>query len=110
MADTERYDIVIAGEDGELVQGIDAGADFLKTSTGKVGVNATVPAAGAMLDAIQASGSQCGLKVSGGIRTLDDAAPFLALVDSRMGRDWATPRHFRIGASALFPTLLSAIQ
>lgn len=90
--------------------GIDAGADFLKTSTGKAAVNATLPAAGAMLDAIQTTGSQCGLKVSGGIRTLDDAAAFLALVDARMGRDWATPRHFRIGASALFPALLAAIH
>lgn len=90
--------------------GIDAGADFLKTSTGKAAVNATLPAAGAMLDAIQATGSRCGLKVSGGIRTLDDAAPFLALVDARMGRDWATPHHFRIGASALFPALLAAIH
>ena len=90
--------------------GIDAGADFLKTSTGKVGVNATLPAAAAMLDAIEAAGERCGLKVSGGIRTLADAAPYLALVDSRMGPDWATPRHFRIGASALFSALLAAIH
>lgn len=90
--------------------GIDAGADFLKTSTGKVAVNATLPAAAAMLDAIQAAGGRCGLKVSGGIRTLDDAAPYLALVDARMGPDWATPCHFRIGASALFSALLAAIH
>lgn len=90
--------------------GIEAGADFLKTSTGKVTVNATLPAAGAMLDAIDATGGRCGLKVSGGIRTLDDAAPYLALVDARMGADWATPRHFRIGASALFSALLAAVH
>lgn len=90
--------------------GIDAGADFLKTSTGKVAVNATLLAAVAMLDAIEATGGRCGLKVSGGIRTLDDAAPYLALVDACMGADWATPRHFRIGASALFPALLATLQ
>ena len=90
--------------------GIDAGADFLKTSTGKVAVNATLLAAAAMLDAIEATGGRCGLKVSGGIRTLDDAAPYLALADARMGADWATPRHFRIGASALFPALLATLQ
>lgn len=90
--------------------GIEAGADFLKTSTGKVAVNATLPAAIAMLDAIEATGGRCGLKVSGGIRTLDDAAPYLALVDARMGPDWATPRHFRIGASALFSALLAALH
>lgn len=90
--------------------GIDAGADFLKTSTGKVPVNATLSAAGALLDAIEATGGRCGLKVSGGIRTLDDAAAYLALVDARMGPERATPHHFRIGASALFPALLAALH
>lgn len=90
--------------------GIEAGAAFLKTSTGKVAVNATLSAADAILDAIQATGGRCGLKVSGGIRTLNDAAPYLALVDTRMGPDWATLRHFRIGASALFSALLAAIH
>lgn len=90
--------------------GIDAGVDFLKTSTGKTAVNATLPAAGAMLDAIEAAGGRCGLKISGGVRTLDDAAPYLALVDARMGVGWATADHFRIGASALFTALLDALQ
>ena len=90
--------------------GIDAGVDFLKTSTGKVAVNATLPAVAAMLDAIEASGGRCGLKISGGLRTLDDAAPYLAFVDARMGADWATSDHFRIGASALFTALLDALH
>lgn len=90
--------------------GIEAGVDFLKTSTGKLATNATLSAASAMLDAIEASGGRCGLKISGGLRTLDDAAPYLALVDARMGPGWATPTHFRIGASALFTALLDALQ
>lgn len=90
--------------------GIDAGVDFLKTSTGKTAVNATQPAAEAMLDAIEASGGHCGLKISGGVRTLDDAAPYLARVDARMGAGWATAHHFRIGASGLFTALLDALE
>lgn len=90
--------------------GIDAGVDFLKTSTGKVAVNATLPAATAILQAIKASGRPCGLKVAGGIRSLEDAAAYLALVDARMGPDWATPGHFRVGASSLFPALLAALH
>jgi deoxyribose-phosphate aldolase len=90
--------------------GIDAGVDFLKTSTGKVAVNATLPAATAMLDAIETSGGRCGLKVSGGLRTLGDVVPYLALVEARMGPGWATPERFRIGASALFTALLDALH
>jgi deoxyribose-phosphate aldolase len=88
--------------------GLDAGVDFLKTSTGKVAVNATLEAAGEMLAAIAQAGGHCGLKVAGGIRTLDDAAAYLALVESRMGADWIGPAHFRIGASALFGELKAA--
>lgn len=90
--------------------GIEAGVDFLKTSTGKLAANATLTAASAMLDAIEASGGRCGLKISGGLRTLDDAAPYLALVEARMGPGWTTPDHFRIGASALFTALLDALH
>lgn len=89
--------------------GLDAGVDFLKTSTGKVAVNATREAAGEMLAAIADAGGGCGLKVAGGIRTLDDAATYLALVEARMGRDWVGPAHFRIGASALFTELRAAL-
>ena len=51
-----------------------------------------------------------GLKVSGGIRTLRDAALYLALADDVMGPDWATPQTFRIGASALYDALVAAIE
>ena len=86
--------------------GLDAGVDFLKTSTGKVPVNATHEAARVMIDAIGEAGGHCGLKLSGGIRCLDDAAPYLQIIAARMGPEWITAQHVRIGASALFSELL----
>ena len=91
--------------------GIEAGVDFLKTSTGKVPVNATPGAVALMLEAIAADGGRCGVKVAGGIRTLADAQAYLELIESRMGADWIDPAHVRIGASSLYDelaTLLSA--
>lgn len=92
------------------VLGIEAGVDFLKTSTGKAAVNATPSAAGWMLEAIAEAGGRCGLKVAGGIRTLADAAGYLELTQSRMGASWIDPAHFRIGASALFAELNAALE
>lgn len=89
--------------------GLLAGVDFLKTSTGKVPVNATTDAAALMLDAIAAAGGRCGFKAAGGIRTLAEAAPYLALAESRLGAAWIDPTHFRIGASALFAELTTAL-
>jgi deoxyribose-phosphate aldolase len=89
---------------------IEAGADFLKTSTGKSPVSATPEAAEIMLNAIKASGRPVGLKVSGGIRTLADCALYLGLTDKIMGVDWATPRTFRIGASGVYDALIAAID
>jgi deoxyribose-phosphate aldolase len=89
---------------------IEAGADFLKTSTGKTPVSATPEAAEIMLAAIREAGRPVGLKVSGGIRTFRDAALYLALADDVMGPDWATPQSFRIGASALYDALVAAIE
>lgn len=85
------------------------GADFLKTSTGKVPVNATLEAAGIMLQAILDANSGCGLKVAGGVRRVADAARYFELVDAMMGPDWATPQHFRIGASALLDDILATL-
>ncbi|MEO7052387.1 MAG: deoxyribose-phosphate aldolase [Rhodanobacter sp.] len=87
--------------------GIEEGVDFLKTSTGKVPVNATAEAATLMLDAIAAAGGRCGFKAAGGIRTLEDAAVYLELAEARLGKDWCDATHFRIGASALFGALSS---
>ena len=88
---------------------IGAGADFIKTSTGKVAVNATPDAARWMLEEIAAAGrADVGLKPAGGIRTVEDAAAYLDLADEIMGGDWATKRTFRFGASSLLGNVLEA--
>jgi deoxyribose-phosphate aldolase len=63
-----------------------------------------------MLDVIRAAGRSVGLKPSGGVRTLKDAALYLDLADRVMGPGWATPRTFRIGASGLYDQLVAAIE
>lgn len=90
--------------------GIDAGVDFLKTSTGKVAVNATPMAAAAMLDVIAANAGCCGFKAAGGIRSIDDARIYLDLARARLGDGWITPERFRIGASSLFDALLPLLE
>jgi len=90
--------------------GLEAGVDFLKTSTGKVPVNATPAAAAVMLDAIAAAGGRCGFKAAGGIRTLADAMVYLDLAEARLGAGWIDPAHFRIGASALFAELAAILS
>lgn len=89
--------------------GLDAGVDFLKTSTGKVPVNATLDAAGIMLEAIAKRGGHCGFKAAGGIRTRVDAERYVALAEQTLGAGWVTPARFRIGASALFDALLAEL-
>jgi deoxyribose-phosphate aldolase len=87
-----------------------AGADFIKTSTGKVTPAATPPTALVMLAAVrdfeQASGRRVGVKVAGGIRTAKDAIRYLVLVNEIAGPAWLTPQYFRIGASTLLNDLL----
>lgn len=82
--------------------GFEGGVDFLKTSTGKVKINATLEAAGVILDSIFEFNQNCGFKVSGGIRTIETALEYVRLTEKKMGKDWVTPNHFRIGASQLF--------
>ena len=89
---------------------IDSGANFIKTSTGKIAVSATPEAAAIMLDAIKASGRPVGFKAAGGVRTLAEAQAYLDLADSIMGPRWATPKTFRFGASGLLDVLLAAID
>lgn len=88
---------------------IEAGADFLKTSTGKVPVNATLEAAHIMLEAIRNSGRDVAFKAAGGIRTAEEAAAHLQLAEEMMGIHWITPEHYRFGASSLLGNLLTAI-
>lgn len=85
---------------------IAAGANFVKTSTGKTPVSATPKAAAAMLGEIARAGRQTGgptvgFKASGGIRTVADALPYLALVAEHLGPGALSPERFRIGASSL---------
>jgi deoxyribose-phosphate aldolase len=87
-----------------------AGADFIKTSTGKVTPASTPPVALVMLGAVrdfeQTSGRRVGVKVAGGIRTAKDAIRYLVLVNEIAGPAWLTPALFRIGASTLLNDLL----
>ena len=88
------------------------GADFVKTSTGKIDGGASLEAARAMLGEIEVaaeSGRAVGLKPSGGIRTFDEAQAYIDLADSVMGEGWATPSTFRFGASGLLDSLLAVI-
>jgi deoxyribose-phosphate aldolase len=87
-----------------------AGADFIKTSTGKVPVAATLPVTLIMLEAVRdfraRTGRQVGVKPAGGIRTTKDAIKYLVLINETVGDDWLSPDWFRFGASSLLNDLL----
>jgi deoxyribose-phosphate aldolase len=87
-----------------------AGADFIKTSTGKISPAATLPVCLVMLEAVRdfraATGTQVGVKPAGGIRTTKDAVKHLVLVNETVGADWLSPDWFRLGASSLLNDLL----
>jgi deoxyribose-phosphate aldolase len=87
-----------------------AGADFIKTSTGKVPVAATLPVTLVMLEAVrdfrEQHGRQVGVKPAGGIRTSKDAIKYLVLINETVGDDWLSPDWFRFGASSLLNDLL----
>lgn len=89
---------------GELA--IAGGADFLKTSTGKVTVNATLESAEILLTLIRDTDPEVGFKAAGGVRSAEDAQAYLQLATRIMGSDWLTPAHFRFGASSLLDSLL----
>jgi deoxyribose-phosphate aldolase len=87
-----------------------AGADFIKTSTGKVSPAATLPVTLIMLEAVRdwhvLTGTQVGVKPAGGIRTTKDALRYLVMVNEVAGEDWLDPTRFRFGASSLLNDLL----
>ena len=87
-----------------------AGADFIKTSTGKISPAATLPVTLVMLEAIRdwydATGDMIGMKPAGGIRTTKDAMKYLVLVNETLGDAWLSPDWFRLGASSLLNDLL----
>lgn len=91
---------------------IRAGADFIKTSTGKSKISATPEAAKTMCEVIKdqfvKTGKKVGIKPSGGISELEDALIYFHLVEKQLGKDWLNPSLFRIGASRLANQLLNS--
>ncbi|UTW54838.1 deoxyribose-phosphate aldolase [Kordiimonas sp. SCSIO 12610] len=104
--------ILATGEHGNLTQvakasmtAMMAGADFIKTSTGMEGVNATLPVSLVMVrqirDFYERTGIKVGYKPAGGIRKAKDAVTYLVLMKEELGRAWLEPELFRFGASGL---------
>jgi deoxyribose-phosphate aldolase len=93
---------------------MEAGADFIKTSTGKVDVNATPVAAYVMCECIakyQAlTGKKIGFKPAGGISTAADALCYYSIVASVLGKDWLNKHMFRFGVSRVANSILSAVE
>ena len=93
---------------------MEAGADFIKTSTGKVDVNATPEAAWVMCECIrrfaEATGRKVGFKAAGGISTADDAIRYWSIVSSALGPEWLNKEKFRFGVSRVGNSLMSAIE
>jgi deoxyribose-phosphate aldolase len=91
-----------------------AGADFIKTSTGKESVNATLPVSLVMLRAIreyhEKTGYKIGFKPAGGIRTAKQALSYLSLMLEELGHEWTYPHLFRIGASSLLTDVERQIE
>lgn len=88
---------------------IRAGADFIKTSTGKVPVNATLEAADVMLNVIREQGGKCGFKAAGGVKSAAEAKQYLELAGGLLGDAWVNADHFRFGASSLLANLQAEI-
>lgn len=119
-----RQPLKVILETGELAEpaliarasriALDAGADFLKTSTGKTARHADPRAVQVMLDEIVAARREgrpaAGLKVSGGVAGVADVQTYLGLAAAALGRDALTPATLRFGASSLLPALLAALD
>ncbi len=88
---------------------IEGGADFVKTSTGKVAVGATPEAVALICGAIKDCGEQVGVKVAGGVRTLDDALLYYTIIEDMLGKEWLNPSLMRFGASSLADELLEVL-
>ena len=85
---------------------IAAGADFLKTSTGKIAHGASLEASAILLAQIAQAKQPVGLKISGGVRDIVTAQAYIAQAAAKMGADWVQPENFRIGASSLLKELV----
>ncbi|MBN1684559.1 MAG: deoxyribose-phosphate aldolase [Gammaproteobacteria bacterium] len=88
---------------------VEAGADFLKTSTGKIEIGATLEAAAAMILAIKNSKKPVGFKASGGVREVEKAYRYISLASHVMGKNWVSPKTFRFGASSLLKDVLMSL-
>ena len=89
---------------------IEAGSDFIKTSTGKVPVNATLEAAKIMLNVIKDKNTNVGFKAAGGVKDAQTAKEYLDLAREILGDDWLNADHFRFGASSLLNNLLAELD
>ncbi len=117
---TKKAKLKIIIESGELktnelihsasLAAISAGADFIKTSTGKVPTNATIETAEIMLNAILDSGKNVGFKAAGGIKDITKAGEYIALSKKIMGNNWVNPDHLRFGASGLLNDILAHLN
>jgi deoxyribose-phosphate aldolase len=118
--DAQLKCILSVGELGDLttvaraaLTAMMAGADVVKTSTGKEATNATLPAALTMLDTIhayhRATGHRIGFKPAGGISTARAALPYMAATHARLGPDWLQPTLFRFGASSLLKDIRATL-
>ena len=92
----------------------ESGADFIKTSTGKIGIGATPEAFYVMCNAIKdyynETGTKIGIKAAGGIRTANDAAKYYTIASEILGEDWMNKDLVRIGAASLANNLIAAIN
>ena len=108
----ELKDLELIFKASELA--MDAGADFIKTSTGKIPVNATPESFATMCIAIkkfhQKTGKQIGIKPAGGISDVETTLFFVKILENILGTEWMTPRLFRIGASRLADVLLNELS
>jgi deoxyribose-phosphate aldolase len=119
----ERVRLKVILETGELLTydkirlasrlAMEAGADFIKTSTGKIGGVATLPITLTMLNAIreyhEETGRAVGMKPAGGLKAAKQAIHYLCMVHEVLGRDWLTPERFRFGASSLLSDILRQV-
>ncbi len=91
-----------------------AGADFIKTSTGKIGISATLPTALCMMEAARdfraQTGREVGIKVAGGVRKAKQSIQYLVVLYETLGANWLTPDRFRIGASSLLNDILMQLD
>lgn len=93
---------------------IAAGADFVKTSTGKVSVNATPEAVIIMCSVIkehfEKTGNRVGIKIAGGVSSVEDMVEYYTIVEEMLGEEWLMPQYLRFGASSLLDKIIESVK